>query len=105
MAYFGKYRGIVKEISDPEKRGRIRLECPAVLGKQLSAWALPNFPPNVFTIPELGDLVWVEFEEGRIDSPIWTGVFYTRTQWAQKFNIDYELSKSSIITAKSIISG
>lgn len=91
MAYFGKYRAVVKDTNDPEKRGRIKVECPEVLGKQLSAWALPCFPPNQFSIPKKDTLVWVEFEGGRIDSPIWVGVFYTKEQWKAKFVVDYSV--------------
>ena len=32
MNYYGKYRGIVEDVSDPENRGRIRAKCPEVLG-------------------------------------------------------------------------
>ena len=78
--YYGKYRGVVKDTNDPEKRGRIRVMCPAVLGKQLSNWALPCLPPNCFSVPIKDTMVWVEFEGGRKDSPIWTGVFYTTDQ-------------------------
>lgn len=90
MAYFGKYRAIVRDTSDPEKRGRIKVECPEVLGSQISNWALPCFPPNQFSIPKKDTLVWVEFEGGRIDSPIWIGVFYTKQQWADTFKVTYD---------------
>lgn len=91
MAYYGKYRAEVVDNTDPEKRGRIRVKCPAVLGGQISRWALPCFPPNTFTVPQLGELVWVEFEGGTKDSPIWCGVFYTKEQLASKFkNLPYD---------------
>jgi hypothetical protein len=76
----GMYRAIVKETNDPEKRGRIKVECPAVLGRQLSNWALPCLPPNTFSVPILNTMVWITFEGGRKDSPIWMGVFYTTDQ-------------------------
>ena len=85
MAYYGKYRAEVVDVADPEQRGRIRVKCPEVLGTQISRWALPCFMPNTFTVPAKGTLVWVEFEGGRKDSPIWTGVFYTKDQWKSKF--------------------
>lgn len=104
MAYYGKYRGVVKEINDPEKRGRIRVECPTALGKQLSAWALPNFPPNQASLPSKDSLVWIEFEGGRIDSPIWTGVFYTASQWAKAYpDINYSDIKGNVAVSKSMI--
>lgn len=109
MAFYGKYRAEVVDTADPEKRGRIRVKCPNVLGEQLSRWALPCFVPNTFTVPNKGTLVWVEFEGGKKDSPIWTGVFYTKDQWQSKFGVDYSpdkhltnaLGEMRIISAKS----
>jgi len=108
MAYFGKYRAEVVDVADPEQRGRIRVKCPEVLGTQISRWALPCFMPNTFTVPAKGTLVWVEFEGGRKDSPIWTGVFYTKDQWKSKFGtynpnsyIIKALGDTWIVSAKS----
>lgn len=89
--YYGKYRGRIVDNNDPEKRGRIKVECPTVLGTQISNWALPCLPPYIFYIPQIGSLVWVEFEEGKIDSPIWSGHFYTVEGWANgagKFDVE-----------------
>ena len=109
MAYFGKYRAEVVDVADPEQRGRIRVRCPEVLGTQISRWALPCFMPNTFTVPAKGTLVWVEFEGGKKDSPIWTGVFYTKDQWKSKFGVAYSpdkyltnsLGEMRIVSAKS----
>ena len=109
MTYFGKYRAEVVDVADPEQRGRIRVKCPEVLGTQISSWALPCFTPNTFTVPARGTLVWVEFEGGNKDSPIWTGVFYTKDQWKSKFGVDYSpdkyltnsLGEMRIVSAKS----
>ena len=81
---FGKYRGFVSDNSDPDKRGRLRLLIPSVLGTEISDWALPCFPlggledQGLFTIPEIDAQVWVEFEEGDIHCPIWTGTFWQK---------------------------
>lgn len=93
MEYYGKYRGIVEDVADPENRGRIRAKCPEVLGEQLSRWALPCFPPNTFTLPPKGALIWIEFEGGNRDKPIWTGMFYTKEQFAGKFGAPYSPDK------------
>jgi len=77
---FGKYRGKVVDNNDPDKRGSVRVVVPAVMGeKQL--WALPCVPyagPDVgfFAIPPVDASVWVEFENGKRDRPIWTGCFW-----------------------------
>lgn len=81
QTFYGKYRGIVVDVNDPEKRGRIRVECPRVLGEQVSGWALPCFPIGIIIPPKKDDLVWIEFEEGDKNFPIWTGLFYTTAQF------------------------
>ena len=79
---YGKYRAVVAKIDDPQKRGRIQVTVADVLGTGISStWALPCVPmaaPNagVFVIPPVGALVWVEFEQGDVDYPIWTGGFW-----------------------------
>ena len=82
--YYGKYRGFVADNRDPERRGRLKLSVPSVLGDQRTGWALPCLPfggfanQGLFMIPEIDAQVWVEFEEGNVDSPIWVGVFWQR---------------------------
>ena len=80
--YFGKYRGIVKAIDDPEKRGRIQAAVEDVFGKgETSGWALPALPyagkeSGLFLIPPLDTNVWIEFENGDPEYPVWTGCFW-----------------------------
>lgn len=79
--YFGKYRGIVSNNVDPSSQGRVQVTVPSVLGGQTSGWALPGTPyagsqVGIFFIPPVGSYVWVEFEEGDIDHPIWSGAFW-----------------------------
>ena len=45
--YYGKYRGFVMDNRDPEKRGRLKLKVPTVLGNQDTGWALPCLPFGV----------------------------------------------------------
>ena len=79
---YGKYRATVVDRDDPEGKGRLRLQIPAVLGNQESGWALPCFANGgisdvgSITIPELDAHVWVEFEAGDPSLPIWTGTFF-----------------------------
>src|SRR5262245_30300554 len=79
--FFGKYRGKVESNVDPQQQGRIRISCPSVIGAGRLSWAMPAAPyagPGVgfFTIPPEGANVWVEFEEGDSESPIWSGCFW-----------------------------
>lgn len=79
--YFGKYRGKVENTIDPLQLGRIQVSAPAVLGQGSLSWAMPCVPyagPGVgfFAIPPVGANVWVEFEGGDLDYPIWAGCFW-----------------------------
>jgi uncharacterized protein involved in type VI secretion and phage assembly len=79
--YFGKYRGTVLNVVDPEQRGRIQVMVPDVSGFALSSWAMPAFPiggiqMGMFSLPLPGSGVWIEFEQGDLDYPIWTGIFF-----------------------------
>ena len=81
---YGKYRGSVTNNQDPEKRGRIRLRIPSVLGDQETDWALPCSPfggvaaYGFFAVPEVDAQVWVEFEEGDLEFPVWVGTFWSK---------------------------
>lgn len=79
QAFYGKYRAVVVDINDPEQLGRIRVKCPKVLRDMRSSWACSCFPPGIFDMPDVGDTVWIEFEDGDVDKPIWTGIFATKT--------------------------
>ncbi len=79
--HFGKYRGLVTDISDPEEMGRIKAQVPAVFGEQDMPWAMPSLPfagpqHGLSLLPEVGDGVWVEFEGGDIARPIWSGCWW-----------------------------
>jgi hypothetical protein len=79
--FYGKYRGLVIENIDPEQIGRVLLQVPDVLGEIPSSWAMPCVPvagiqSGIFAVPPIGSQVWVEFEQGDPDYPIWTGGFW-----------------------------
>ena len=79
--FFGKYRGMVVNNLDPMQIGRLQLQVPDVLGPLLSSWAMPCFPVTgkqmgFWSIPQIGTGVWVEFEQGDVDYPIWSGGWY-----------------------------
>lgn len=78
---YGKYRGTVVNNIDPEQIGRIQVMVPDVAGFVPGTWALPCLPAaginmGVFTVPSIGAKVWVEFERGDPDHPIWVGGFW-----------------------------
>ena len=79
--YFGKYRGMVLNNIDPMQMGRIMVQVPDVSNILPSTWAMPCVPfagiqNGFFVVPAIGSGVWVEFEQGDPDYPIWTGGFW-----------------------------
>jgi uncharacterized protein involved in type VI secretion and phage assembly len=78
--YFGKYRGMVINNIDPMQMGRLMVQVPDISGLIPSTWAMPCFPVTgkqmgVWAVPLIGSGVWVEFEQGDSDYPIWVGCF------------------------------
>ena len=79
--YYGKYRGTVTENVDPMQLGRIQAMVPDVSGLLPSSWAMPCVPvasrmSGVYVVPQIGAGVWIEFEQGDPDYPIWSGGFW-----------------------------
>lgn len=79
--FYGKYRGTVSNNIDPTGLGRIQVTVPAVTPSNSLNWAMPCVPyagPGVgmYFIPPQDANVWVEFEAGDPDYPIWSGGFW-----------------------------
>jgi len=88
-----KVKGFVRDNADPERRGRIRCFCPQVMGpldleRNWLGWAeacLPwlgglstaDFGPPLTKLQNGGEDVgvWLEFEAGHPDFPIYVGSF------------------------------
>ncbi len=80
VRFFGIYRGTVTNNLDPEQRGRVLVLCPDVSG-EATTWAMPCVPlagpqMGVFVVPPVGAGVWLQFEAGSPDSPVWMGGFW-----------------------------
>jgi uncharacterized protein involved in type VI secretion and phage assembly len=79
--FYGKYRGIVVNNVDPMRIGRIQVSTPDVGAAIPSSWALPCVPitgkkSGTWFVPQIGAAVWVEFEQGDSEFPIWSGCFW-----------------------------
>ena len=81
--FYGKYRGTVINNVDPEQRYRIQATVSDISHIIPSTWALPCLPVGgpqmgMLTVPPIGASVWIEFEQGDPDYPIWVGSFWER---------------------------
>jgi hypothetical protein len=77
---YGKFRGKVLNNEDKLGLGRLQLLCPAVPGLK-DGWALPCTPyagkdVGFYAMPPKDANVWVEFEGGDPNYPVWTGCFW-----------------------------
>jgi Type VI secretion system/phage-baseplate injector OB domain len=82
--YYGKYRGTVINNVDPMQIGRIQVVVPDVSAVSPTTWAMPCLPisginTGVFAVPAVGAGVWIEFEQGNPDHPIWVGGYWGLT--------------------------
>lgn len=82
--YYGIYQGVVTNTNDPEKRGRIKVICPSVLGGETeSAWCDPMIPVAYdnggdFCIPAKNEAVWLQFINGNANKPVWLGGWWQK---------------------------
>lgn len=76
--YYGKYRALVTNNQDPKKQLRVKCNIPSLLGGYESGWAMPCVPllgntEGLFKLPQVGDGLWIEFESGDLNYPIYVG--------------------------------
>jgi uncharacterized protein involved in type VI secretion and phage assembly len=79
--FYGKYRGLVLNNIDPMRMNRLQVQVPDVAGLIPVTWAMPCVPlaglqNGMVALPVIGSGVWVEFEQGNTDYPIWVGCFW-----------------------------
>jgi phage gp45-like len=91
--FWGKYRGKITSSKDPLNLGRVQIEVPAVLGEGRNSWAMPCTPYagkdiGWFSVPPVGTNIWVEFEGGDPDYPIWSGCFWNEKELPKNAQVD-----------------
>ena len=82
--YYGKYRATCINNVDPEQKARIQVMVPDVSNITMTSGAMPCLPVGglqmgMVAVPLIGAGVWVEFEHGDPDFPIWTGCYWGTT--------------------------
>jgi uncharacterized protein involved in type VI secretion and phage assembly len=76
--FYGIYRATVVQNIDPMQLGRIMVTVTDAGGPTPSSWAMPSVPMagkqmGVFMVPQIGSGVWIQFEAGDPDLPVWMG--------------------------------
>ena len=79
--YFGMYRGTVINNIDPMQIGRIQAMVPDVSKFVPTSWCMPCVPlagklEGTYMLPQIGAGVWIQFEQGDPDFPVWMGGFW-----------------------------
>lgn len=79
--FYGKFRGVVLDNVDPMQMGRILAIVPDVSSLLPTSWAMPCVPggglqAGMLVVPSIGAGVWIEFEQGDPDYPIWAGCYW-----------------------------
>lgn len=83
--YFGIYQGVVTNINDPEKRARIKVICPDVLGADVeSAWCDPVVTVAYdnggdLCVPAKDETVWIQFIAGDVNRPVYLGGWWQKS--------------------------
>ena len=100
--FYGKYRGQVMINVDPNQLGRIIAQVPDVLGLTPSGWAMPCVPiagkqMGSYMIPQVGAGVWIEFEQGDPDRPIWVGGYWGSAAEVPSFALAGNPASPSIV--------
>src|SRR3954471_15105095 len=100
--FWGKYRASVVKNVDPQNKGRVKVTIPDVSGTETSGWAMPCVPvagprSGLFVLPPVGAGVWIEFEHGDPDYPIWVGGFWGESGELPPPAKDGDADKPSIV--------
>ena len=71
--FAGVYRALVVDNLDPNKQFRLKVRIPEV-APGVDQWAMPCTPGTSAVLPSVGAIVWVMFEGGQAERPVWLGV-------------------------------
>ena len=95
LEYFGRYysvyRGFVVDNDDPEKMDRCKVIIPSLSPNDIEGkWAFPkngwgskNYGTTM--LPQKGDVVYLTFEQGNLDYPLWENASYAKGEKPKEF--------------------
>ena len=112
------YRALVTDSRDPEAQGRVKVTIPAITGTATSEWIYPVVSAGYVVTPSAGEQVWVLFEAGDAENPVWigktrvtkTGItkadvgYATIIQRLEQAEVDITLLKSQVTTLQGQMS-
>jgi len=88
QSYFGKYTGIVESNAHDAKLGWIDVIVPTIFGSEEVVTARPALPFGYLFAPDIEQKVWIEFEGGSTELPLWTGVQYLEDGVPDAYDLD-----------------
>lgn len=90
--YYGSYRAFVVDNQDEDRLGRLKLRIPHLNANiDDDTWAFPSGvwggkDYGIQMLPEIGDMVWVEYEYGNADYPVWKHAGYALDELPEEFS-------------------
>ena len=101
--FSGIYRATVKNNRDPQKQRRLQIEITTSPGHHTD-WVYPLEPANISTeVPEIGQGVWVHFQAGDHEYPVWFGAFGKHKGKSKRLYVKALLNSVSISSLTSYI--
>jgi hypothetical protein len=83
--YYGVYRGSVADNKDPDNLGRVKISVPSIYKDKVpNLWAyprnigMPGKGYGVFYVPQIGDHIYVSFENGDTRFPLYEAGWWTK---------------------------
>jgi hypothetical protein len=99
----GVYRATVTNNKDPKKQRRLQVELTTSVGHS-TEWVWPMEPANISTeVPDIGQGVWVHFQAGDHEYPVWFGVFGKHKGKSKRLYIKALLNSVNISTLTNYI--
>ena len=92
--FYGVYRAFVVDTNDLEERGRVKVRCPGLTPlRELSHWASPiaafgGFDYGIFFQPAVGEAVYLMFENGNFQHPMYIGGWWACPQGVSELPSD-----------------
>lgn len=96
--FYGIYKAQVVDNNDPLGVGRLVLSCPTVHGPTTAQiWARPKASfggkqNGLWAIPDIGEWVYVSFDHGRAEFPIWEGGW-----WADNGDVTADMTLKNVV--------